>query len=66
MQIGDELEEQIEMLDDVEGHVDRQEGKIRGAGKRVGRIIERAKGNMSMTVIIILICVLVLLIVVLK
>ena len=66
IQIGDELEEQIEMLDDVEEHVDRQDGKIRGASRRVGRIVQKAKGNMSMTIILILICVLVLLIVILK
>lgn len=66
IQIGDELDDHIQMLDDVEHHMDRYETTLDGARRRLGTIARKAKDNTQLTVILILICILVILIVILK
>lgn len=66
MQVGDELEGQVALLDEVDRGVDRHQGRLDGAKKRLKGVGERAKENWGMTTIIVLIVILVLLIVVLK
>lgn len=66
IQIGDELDDHIQMLDEVEHHADRQLSTLEGARKRLGTIGRKARENTQLTVILILICVLVLLIIILK
>ncbi len=66
IQIGDELDTQVQLLDDVEVHVDRHQTRLDGARKRLGDVARRAKDNVQLTVIAILIVVLVLLILILK
>lgn len=66
IQMGDELDEQVEMLDEVERGVDRHSTGLTRGQKRLGTIARKAKGNWSWLTIGILIVILVLLIVVLK
>ncbi|CAJ2510724.1 Uu.00g063490.m01.CDS01 [Anthostomella pinea] len=66
MQIGDELDDHVAMLDDVDGTVDRQQGRLEGARRQVGRMSRAASESKQMIAIVILIIVLVLLIAVLK
>lgn len=66
MLIGDELDEHVAMLDDVDRHVDRQQGRLQGARDRIGKIARRANENKQITTIVILIVILLLLILVLK
>lgn len=66
IQIGDELDDHIQMLDEVEHHADRQLSTLEGARKRLGTIGRKAKENTQLTIILILICILVLLIIILK
>ncbi|KAL1957400.1 hypothetical protein VTO42DRAFT_6080 [Malbranchea cinnamomea] len=66
IQIGDELEGQIGLLDELDGHVERHTGRLGRARNRLGRIRRKAKGSSGMMTIIGLIIVLVILIVVLK
>lgn len=66
IQIGDELDEQVLMLDEMEGHVDRHQGRLDGARKRLGDVARKAKDNKQITAIVVLIIVLIFLIVILK
>lgn len=66
MQVGDELEGQIALLDEVDRGVDRHQGRLDGAKRRLKSVGEKAKQNWGMTTIIVLIVILVLLIVLLK
>lgn len=66
MQIGDELDGHVALLDDVERGVDRHQGRLDGARRRLEGVSRKAKENWGMTTIIILIVILVFLIVVLK
>ena len=66
VRIGDELDEHVLMLDEVEGHVDRHQGRLGGARERIGKIARRANDNKSCTIIVVLVVILVLLIAVLK
>ncbi|KAI0121413.1 v-SNARE [Hypoxylon sp. NC0597] len=66
MQIGDELDEHVAMLDDVDAAVDRHQGRLDRAKRQVGRISRAASESKQMIAIIILIIVLVLLIAILK
>jgi syntaxin 8 len=66
MQVGDELEGQVALLDEVDRGVDRHQGRLDGAKKRLRGVSEKAKANWGMTTIIVLIVILVLLIVILK
>lgn len=54
------------MLDEVEGHVDRHQGRLDGARRSLGNVARRARDNKLLTVILMLIVILVLLIIVLK
>ncbi|RDW85746.1 SNARE complex subunit (Syn8)-like protein [Coleophoma crateriformis] len=64
--IGDELDEHVQMLDEVDGHVDRHQNTLNRARKNLGTVARKAKDNMQMTIILILIIILVLLIIILK
>lgn len=66
IQIGDELDEQGMMLDDVDRGVDRHQTTLDRARGRLGKIARKAKDNMSLTVIFVLIVVLVLVIIILE
>lgn len=66
IQIGNELEDQIDMLDESEQIMDRHQSRLDGARRQLGNVARRAKDNKQLTVIIMLIIVLVLLIVILK
>ncbi|KAL8646715.1 MAG: hypothetical protein Q9226_006743 [Calogaya cf. arnoldii] len=66
MQIGDELDEHVQMLDEVEGHVDRHQTTLDGARKRLGNFARKAKDNKQLTIILTLIMVLIILILLLK
>lgn len=65
MRIGDELEEQVEILDHVDGHVDRHQTQLDRAKTRLGGVARQAKENMGLTIITILILILVLLLIIL-
>ena len=66
IQIGNELEDQIGMLDESEQVMDRHQSRLDGARRQLGNVARRAKDNKQLTVIIILVIVLVLLIIILK
>ena len=66
IQIGNELEDQIGMLDESEQVMDRHQSRLDGARRQLGNVARRAKDNKQLTVIIILIVILVLLVVILK
>ncbi|KAI8936440.1 hypothetical protein NX059_006847 [Plenodomus lindquistii] len=66
MQIGDELDGQVMLLDDVEEGVDRHAAQFLRARGRLDRFSKKARENWSLTVIVVLIVVLVLLIVITK
>ncbi|OBT94210.2 hypothetical protein VE01_07858 [Pseudogymnoascus verrucosus] len=66
IQIGDELDSQVAMLDEVDGLVDRHQTRLDQARKSLGNVARKAKGNMQVTTIIVLIIILVLLIIILK
>lgn len=66
IQMGNELDEHNEMLDDVERGVDRHSNTLGGAQKRLGHIARKSKENWNWITITILIIILVLLIIVLK
>ncbi|KAK6331718.1 hypothetical protein TWF718_002263 [Orbilia javanica] len=66
IQIGDELDSQGELLDDLDDGVDRAQRRMTGARKRLDTFARKAKDNGSMVTIVVLIIVLVLLIALLK
>jgi syntaxin 8 len=66
IQIGDELDEQVQMLDESDNLVDRHANTLDKARRNLGTIARKAKDNMQLTVIAILIIILVLLIIILK
>ncbi|KAI1471974.1 uncharacterized protein F4812DRAFT_416237 [Daldinia caldariorum] len=66
MQIGDELDEHVAMLDDVDVAVDRHQGRLDRARRQVGKMSRAAGDSKQMIAIIILIIILVLLIAILK
>ena len=66
MQIGDELDGQVMLLDDVEEGVDRHAAQFRRARGRLDRFSRKARENWSLSVIVVLIVILVLLIVITK
>lgn len=67
LRMGDELDDQVAMLDEADGHVERHQGRLERARRQVDRIA-RASGadGRQMVAIVVLIVILVLLIVVLK
>lgn len=66
LDIGDELDGQAALLEDVERGVDHHQGRLDGAKRRLNWVGRRASQNWGMTTIIVLIVILVLLIVILK
>ena len=66
IQIGDELDGHVALLDGVDGDVDRHQGRLNTARRRMDRFRRRAGENWSMMTIIGLIIILVILIVILK
>lgn len=66
MQIGDELEGQVALLDEVDRGVDRHQGRLDGAKRRLNGVAKTASKNWGMTTIVVLIVILVLLIILLK
>ncbi|KAI9728172.1 MAG: hypothetical protein M1828_004633 [Chrysothrix sp. TS-e1954] len=66
IQIGDELDEQATMLEDVDEGVMRHQGQLDRAKRRLGGVARRAKDNWSIVTIGFLIVILVLLIIILK
>jgi syntaxin 8 len=66
IQMGDELDEQNELLDDVERGVDRHTSTLDRARKRLGNVARKSKANGSWITISILIIILILVIVILK
>ena len=66
IQIGDELDDQVQMLDDVEEHVDRHQSTLDRARKSLGDVARKSRDNKQLTIILILIIILVLLIIILK
>ncbi|KAL9052835.1 MAG: hypothetical protein Q9162_005134 [Coniocarpon cinnabarinum] len=64
--MGDELEAQNELLDDVDQGVTRHSSQLDRAHKRVGKIARKAKDNLSVTIIISLVVILILLLVITK
>jgi hypothetical protein len=45
IQIGDELDSQGELLEDLDGMVDRSRGRLDGARRRLDRFSKKAKDN---------------------
>ncbi|KAF2003255.1 SNARE complex subunit [Amniculicola lignicola CBS 123094] len=66
MQIGDELDDHVMLLDEVEEGVDRHAAQFVRARGRLDRFSKKARENWSLTVIVVLIIILVLLIVITK
>jgi syntaxin 8 len=66
MQIGQELDDHVMLLDDVEEGVDRHQAQFNRARGRLDRFSRKAKENWSLTIIVALIIILVLLIVITK
>ncbi|KAJ5670426.1 uncharacterized protein N7477_005789 [Penicillium maclennaniae] len=66
IQIGDELDGHVALLDGLDGDVDRHQGRLDGARRRLNRIRRKAGDNWSMMTIVGLIIILVILIVILK
>lgn len=66
IQIGDELDEHVQMLEDMDGNVDRHQNRLDKARKNLGHVARKAKDNMQLTIIFVLIIILILLIIILK
>ena len=66
IQMGDELAEQSELLDDVEQGMDRHVSTLDRAKRRLDDVARKSKANWSWITIAILICVLIILLVILK
>lgn len=66
IQMGNELDEQNELLDDVERGVDRHSTTLERAAKRLGHVARKSKANASWITIAILVIILILVIAILK
>ena len=66
IQIGSELDDHAMLLDEVDERVDRHQGQLDRANKRLTTFARKAKENWSLTLIVVLIIILVLLIVITK
>ncbi|KAI9731360.1 MAG: hypothetical protein M1834_005265 [Cirrosporium novae-zelandiae] len=66
IQIGDELDDHVAILDDVDQGVERHQSRLDGARRKLGIVARKAKDNGQITIIVILIIILVLLIILLK
>ncbi|KAI6863151.1 hypothetical protein KC343_g18335 [Hortaea werneckii] len=66
IQMGEELDDQNALLDDVESGVDRHSGTLDRARKRLGNVARKSKDNWNWVTIGVLICIMVLLIILLN
>ncbi|KAI1269694.1 v-SNARE [Xylariaceae sp. FL1019] len=66
MQIGDELDDQVALMDEVDANTDRHQTRLDRARKSVNKITRMAGDSKQMVAIIVLIVVLILLIAILK
>lgn len=66
MQIGNELDEQVLMLDEVDGLVDRQQGRLDGARRGLRGVADRASDNCGGVTIAVLVVVLLLVVLITK
>lgn len=66
IEIGDELDGHVTLLDEVDGDVERHQGRLNGARRRLDRVRRSAGDNWSLMTIIGLIIILIILIVILK
>ena len=66
IQIGDELDGQIELLEDVDGHMDRHQGRLDGARRQLETVYRKSRENWGLTIIAILVIILILLVIILK
>jgi syntaxin 8 len=66
IQIGNELDDHVQLLDEVDARVDRHQTTLDKARKNLGTVARKAKDNMQLTTIFVLIIILILLIVILK
>lgn len=66
IQIGDELDGHVALLDEVDEDVERHQGRLDGARRRLDRIRRSAGDNWSLMTIVGLIIILIILIVILK
>ena len=58
IQIGDELDDQVQILDDVEEHVDRHQSTLDRARKSLGDVARKSRDNKQMPIILVLIIIL--------
>lgn len=66
IEIGDELDGHVALLDEVDGDVERHQGRLNGARRRLDRVRRSAGDNWSLMTIVGLIIILIILIVILK
>lgn len=66
IQIGDELDQHVELLSDVDRLVDWSHHRLNGARKRLDNVSRKMKQNGSVLTIVLLIIVLLILIIILK
>ena len=66
LRMGDELDDQVALLEEQEGLVDRHQSRIDRARRQVGRIAKAAGDSKQMVIIAVLVVILVFLIIVLK
>jgi syntaxin 8 len=66
IQIGNELDDHTMLLEEVDERVDRHQGQLDRANKRLSTFARKARENWSLTLIVVLIIILVLLIVITK
>lgn len=64
--IGDELDGHVQLLDEIDGRVDRHQTRLDQARRGLGSVARKAGDNKQLTTIIVLIVILVLLIAVFK
>lgn len=66
IQIGDELDDHVMLLDEVDERVDRHQGQLNRAGRRLTTFARKARDNWTLTTIVVLIIILLLLIIITK
>lgn len=66
IQIGSELDEQVEMLDSIDQHVERHETRLKKTIYHLERVVRRAKGNTQVGVLAALVILLLFLIILLR
>lgn len=66
IQIGDELDGHVQLLDEIDGRMERHGTRLDQARRGLGNVARKAGDNKEVTVIVVLIILLVLLIIILK